>query len=123
MNFDADLKKIEDLFAEDSNALPNLENFKKLGHKLIIVQGKLDTIVPPMPRNTTTLWPRATAGSKVPGVFARIFFVPGMWHGNMTGCSPLFFVRNWVEKGVAPRTIDIRVQYKANLYQQKVDVY
>ncbi len=124
VNFDADLKKIEDLFAEDSNALPNLENFKKLGHKLIIVQGKLDTIVPARyAKEYYDALASRNSGIESTRGFARIFFVPGMWHGNMTGCSPLFFVRNWVEKGVAPRTIDIRVQYKANLYQQKVDVY
>ena len=58
VNFDGDLKKVEDLFAGDCNALPNLETFNKLGHKLIIIQGKLDTVVPArMPRNTTTARP------------------------------------------------------------------
>jgi hypothetical protein len=49
--------------------------------------------------------------------------VPGMWHGNMTDCNPLSYVRNWVEKGVAPQGIAIKVRYKASLYEQKVDVY
>ena len=68
VNFDGDLKKVEDLFAKDSNALPRLENFKKLGHKLIIIQGSstpssredvkeyYDTVASP------------TAGSKRPGI-------------------------------------------------------
>jgi feruloyl esterase len=124
VNFDADLKRVEDLFAEDSNALPNLENFRKLGHKLIIIQGKLDTVVPA--RYVKEYYD--TAASRNGGIdkargFARVFFMPGMWHGNMTNCNPLSYVQNWVEKGVVPRTIEIGVRYKANLYQQRVDVY
>jgi feruloyl esterase len=124
VTFDGDLKKVEDLFAKDSNALPNLEHFHQLGHKLIIIQGKIDTIVPAQYAKEYY----DTVASRNGGIektrdFARIFFVPGMWHGNMANCNPLTYVRNWVEKGVAPQSIDIGVRYKANLYQQKVDVY
>ena len=124
VTFDGDLKKVEDLFAKDSNALPHLENFKTLGHKLIIVQGKLDSVVPAqyVKEYYDTVVAR-NGGIEKTRDFARIFFVPGMWHGNMTNCSPLAYVRNWVEKGVAPQSIGIGVRYKANLYQQKVDVY
>ena len=124
VDFDADLKKVEDLFAKDCNALPNLENFKKLGHKLIIVQGKLDTVVPA--QYATEYYDTVTSrngGIEKTRDFARIFFVPGMWHGNMTDCNPLAYVRNWVENGVAPQSIDIGVRYKAGLYKQKVAVY
>lgn len=124
VNFDADLKKVEDLLAKDCNALPNLEDFRKLGHKLIIIQGKLDTVVPSQYAKEyyDTVASRSGGIEKARG-FARIFFVPGMWHGNQTDCSPLSYVRDWVEKGVAPQTIEIKVRYKANLYPQKVDVY
>jgi len=124
VTFDGDLKKVEDLFAKDSNALPHLENFKKLGHKLIIIQGKLDTIVPAQyAKEYYDAVALRNGGMEKSRAFARIFFVPGMWHGNMTNCNPLSYVRNWVEKGVAPQSIDIGVQYKANRYPQKVDVY
>ena len=53
--------------------------------------------------------------------FARIFFVPGMWHGNMANCNPLSYVRNWVERSV-PGALISESDYKANLYQQKVAV-
>ena len=124
VSFDGDLKKVEDLFARDCNALPNLENFKKLGHKLIIIQGKLDTVVPAQyAREYYDTVTSRNGGIEKTRTFARIFFVPGMWHGNMTNCNPLSYVRNWVERGVTPPTIDIGVRYEANLYQQKVDVY
>jgi feruloyl esterase len=124
VNFDGDLKKVEDLFAIDSNALPDLENFKKLGRKLIIIQGKLDTVVPAQyVRQYYQTVVSRSGGIEKTRDFARIFFVPGMWHGNMANCSPLSYVRNWVEKGVAPQSIDIGVRYKTKLYQQKVDVY
>lgn len=124
VNFDADLKKVEDLFAEDSNALPKLENFKRLGHKLIIIQGKLDTVVPAQyVREYYDTVASRNGGIEKTRDFARVFFVPGMWHGNMTDCNPLSYVRNWVEKGVAPQTIDLGVRYRARVYQQKVDAY
>ena len=124
VNFDSDLKKVEDLFAADSNAMPNLEQFNKLGHRLIIIQGKLDTVVPAQYVKEYY----DTAASRNGGIektreFARIFFVPGMWHGNMANCNSLSYIRKWVEEGVAPQSIDIKVRYKANLYQQNVDVY
>jgi feruloyl esterase len=124
VNFDADLKKVEDLFAKDSNALPTLENFKRLGHKLIIIQGKLDTVVPAryVKEYYDTLISR-NGGIEKTRDFARIFFVPGMWHGNQTNCIPLSYIRKWVEEGVAPQSIEIGVRYKANLYELKVEVY
>jgi feruloyl esterase len=124
VSFDGDLKKVEDLFASDCNALPNLEDFKKLGHKLVIIQGKLDTVVPAeyVKQYYDTVASR-NGGIEKTRDFARIFFVPGMWHGNMANCNPLSYVRNWVENGDAPKTIDVGVRYKTNLYQQKVDVY
>jgi feruloyl esterase len=124
VTFDGDLDKVEDLFAKDSNALPRLENFKTLGHKLIVIQGKLDTVVPAqyVKEYYDTVASR-NGGIEKARDFARVFFVPGMWHGNMTNCNPLSYVRNWVEKGVAPQSIEIGVRYKAKLYQQKVDVY
>lgn len=124
VNFDGDLKKVEDLFARDSNVLPNLENFRKLGHKLLIIQGKLDTVVPA--QYVKEYYDTVTArngGIEKTRDFARIFFVPGMWHGNMINCNPLSCIRNWVEKGVAPNRIDIGVRYKGKKYQQNVQVY
>jgi feruloyl esterase len=124
VNFDADFQKVEDLCAKDCNALPNLDRFKKLGHKLIIIQGKLDTVVPAqyVKEYYDTLTSR-NGGIENTRNFARIFFVPGMWHGNMTNCDPLVCIRDWVEKKVAPENIDIGVRYKEKIYPQKVDRY
>jgi feruloyl esterase len=124
VNFDADFQRVEDLCAKDCNALPNLEQFRKLGHRLIIIQGKLDTVVPAQYAKEYY----DTAASRNGGIektrgFARIFFVPGMWHGNTTGCNPLAYLRNWVEQGAAPDSIDIGVRYKGKVYEQKVGVY
>ena len=124
VNFEGDLKKVEDLFASDSNALPRLEKFGRLGHKLIVIQGKIDTIVPAQYAREYY----DTVASRNGGIgktrdFARIFFVPGMWHGNNANCTPLAYLRNWVEKGAAPQKIDIGVRYKEKLYEQQVDVY
>lgn len=124
VNFDGDLKKVEALFAKDCNALPNLEKFRKLGHKLIIIQGKIDTIVPAqyVKEYYDTVASR-NGGIEKTRDFARLFFVPGMWHGNMANCNPLSYLRNWVEHGVAPQRVEIGVRFKANLYEQNVDVY
>lgn len=124
VNFDGDLKKVEDLFAKDSNALPSLEKFRQLGHKLIVIQGKIDTIVPAQyAREYYDTVASRNGGIEKTRDFARIFFVPGMWHGNNANCNPLAYLRNWVEKEVAPQRIDIGVRYKEKLYQQQVDVY
>lgn len=124
VNFDDDFKRIEALFAADANALPNLDQFKKLGKKLLIIQGKLDTVVPPqyVKDYYDTLTER-NGGLEQTRTFARIFYVPGMWHGNAVGCNPLSYLRGWIEKGDAPQTIDIGVRYKGNVYQQTIDVY
>jgi feruloyl esterase len=124
VNFDADLRTVEDLFAKDCNALPNLEPFRKLGHRLIIIQGKLDTVVPAqyVKEYYDTVASR-NGGIENTRRFARIFFVPGMWHGNMTHCNPLADLRKWVEQGVAPQCIEIGVRYKGKIYEQQVGVY
>lgn len=124
VNFDADLQKVEDLCAKDCNVLPNLEEFGKLGHKLLIIQGKLDTVVPAQyVREYYDAVASRNGGIEKTRGFARVFFVPGMWHGNMTDCNPLSYVRDWVEKGAAPDSLEIGVRYKGKTYKQKVDVY
>lgn len=123
VNFDGDLKKVEDLFAKDCNALPNLEAFNKLGHKLLIIHGKLDTIVPA--QYTKAYYDAVVSrngGPEKTRDFARVFFVPGMWHGNQTGCDSFALIRQWVEEGVAPKTIDIGVRYNGTVCRQKVDM-
>ncbi len=124
VNFDGDLKTVEDLCAKDCNARPNLEAFSKLGHKLLIIHGKLDTVVPAQYTKAyyDTLAARSGGLEKTRG-FARVFFVPGMWHGSQTGCDSLALIRKWVEGGAAPETIDIGVRYKGAVYQQTVDRY
>jgi len=124
VNFDEDLKKVEDLCANDCNALPNLEKFKQLGHKLLIIQGKLDTVVPAQyAKEYFDAVASHNGGLEEARNFARIFFVPGMWHGNQTGFDLLGCIRQWVENGAAPACIDIGVCYKGNTYPQKVEVY
>jgi feruloyl esterase len=124
VNFDECLKQVEDVCAKDCNALPNLERFNKLGHKLLIIQGKLDTVVPAQYAKEyyDTLASRNGGLAKTRD-FARIFFVPGMWHGNQSDCDPLAYIRKWVEAKHPPESIDIGVQYRTKLYLQKVDVY
>jgi len=124
VNFDCDLRQVEDLFAEDCNVLPDLDKFRKLGRKLIIIQGKLDTIVPAQYAREYYDAVAARNGGREPTrSFARIFFVPGMWHGNQSNCNPLAYLRQWVEEGVAPQRIDIAVRYQGQTYPQQVDVY
>ena len=116
VNFDADLQKVEDLFARDCNALPNLEKFGKLGHKLLIIQGKLDTVVPAqyVREYYDTV---ASRNGGIEKTRRRVFFVPGMWHGNMTDCNPLSTCETGL-KGVA-ESLDLGVRYKTKTYSRK----
>lgn len=124
VNFDEDLKKVEAMCATDCNALPNLEQFVKLGRRLLIVQGKLDTVVPSQyVKEYYDTLAAHNGGLAKTRDFARIFFVPGMWHCSQVDCDVLACVRKWVEEKAAPASIDIGVQYQGSVYHQKIAVY
>ena len=113
VNFDKGLKQVEDVCAKDCNALPNLERFNTLGHRLLIIQGKLDTVVPAQyAKEYYDALVSRNGGLAKTRDFARIFFVPGMWHGNQSDCDPLAYLRKWVEAKHPPESIDIGVQYR-----------
>ena len=83
----------------------------------------IDTVVPPqfVKQYYDTLCDR-NGGIDKARAFARIFYVPGMWHGNAVGFDPLPYLQRWVESDVAPQRIDIGVRYKGEVYQQTIEV-
>ncbi len=111
-NFDTDVAAMDRRLGPFLNATdPNLSNFQRMGHKLLLYHGWADPLVPP--RGTINYF-RLLRGA-APGaphsdeVFARLFMIPGMAHcGDGTGPSHLDLLpalRAWVEAGIVPETI------------------
>jgi pimeloyl-ACP methyl ester carboxylesterase len=89
---------------------PKLDAFRKHGGKMIIWHGDADPLI--FPRGTINYYERvlsANGGSKRVDDFVRLFMAPGVGHcGGGDGPSPTGVfeaVVDWVEKGVAPKTI------------------
>jgi pimeloyl-ACP methyl ester carboxylesterase len=105
--FRASQKKFHDAIGTDD---PKLDAFRKHGGKMIIWHGDADQLI--FPRGTIDYYDRVVAangGAKRVDDFARLFMAPGVGHcGGGDGPSPVGLfdaVVEWVEKGVAPKTI------------------
>jgi feruloyl esterase len=125
-DFDRDSAAADEKLGPVTNATdPNLEEFRRLGHKLIYYHGAADPLVPA--RNGIDYYTSVVAAQKsverTQGFF-RVFLVPGLYHCT-GGPGPTAFggpapppasqldadhdmisaVARWVEKGVAPEKI------------------
>jgi pimeloyl-ACP methyl ester carboxylesterase len=109
-DFRASQKKFHDIIGTDD---PKLGAFRKRGGKMIIWHGDADQLI--FPRGTINYFERvlaANGGAKRVDDFARLFLAPGVGHcGGGDGPSPAGVfdaVVDWVEKGVAPKTLQAR---------------
>lgn len=123
-DFDRDLSAAEQQLAPITNATdPNLEAFRKLGHKLLYYHGAADPLIPA--QNGIDYFEsvvKAQKGREKTEQFFRVFLVPGMYHcaggpgatafgGSMP--SPKIdpdhdltsAVARWVEQGAGPQRI------------------
>ncbi len=123
-DFDRDLSSAEKELAPITNATdPNLEQFRKLGHKLLYYHGAADPLIPA--QNGIDYFEsvvKAQKGQERTEQFFRVFLVPGLYHCS-GGPGPTAFggsapspvndadhdvtsaVAQWVEQGVAPARI------------------
>ncbi|MCL2741919.1 MAG: tannase/feruloyl esterase family alpha/beta hydrolase [Oscillospiraceae bacterium] len=114
-DFDVGLERLNRALARHVNANdPDLGAFRDSGGKLIIVTGTQDDICPH--HDTINYYERVCGrlgGLGAVSGFARLFAVPGCWHGpagvpgfrslGMDGGTPLFeTVAAWFERGEAP---------------------
>jgi len=123
LDFDRDIQTMDETFGPLMNATdPNLEEFRKLGHKLIYYHGAADPLIPA--QNGINYYETVVAAQK--GLdrtqgFYRAFLVPGLYH-CAGGPGPIAFgtaeppppsqvdadhdimrsLERWVEKGAAP---------------------
>ncbi len=126
LDFDRDVQALDEKFAPLMNATdPNLEEFRKLGHKLIYYHGAADPLIPA--QNGIDYYETVIAAQK--GLdrtqgFYRAFLVPGLYH-CAGGPGPVAFgtslpapttqqdadhdvmlsLARWVEQGAAPAKI------------------
>ena len=133
-DFDRDITLADEKLAPITNATdPNLEEFRRLGHKLIYYHGAADPLIPA--QNGIDYFESVVAAQKglerTQGFF-RAFLVPGLYHcaggpgaTAIGGTLPppadqmdadhdvVSAVARWVEKGVAPDKI-IATKYVDN---------
>ena len=127
-NFDSDLKDADEKLGPVTNSVnPNLDEFRKLGHKLLYYHGAADPLIPAA--NGVNYYETVIAaegggakGTEQTTGFFRVFLVPGLYHcaggpgptafgGNGAGTvhdadhDVLAAVSAWVEKGSAPEKI------------------
>ncbi len=131
-DFDRDLSAAEQKLASITNATdPNLEQFRKLGHKLLYYHGAADPLIPA--QNGIDYFEsvvKAQKGMEKTQQFFRAFLVPGLYHcaggpgatafgGSVA--SPVVdadhdvtsAVARWVEQGIGPDRI-IATKYVDN---------
>jgi feruloyl esterase len=118
-SFDFDTQTAEFIrrLAPSVNATnPDLDQLRKLGHKLLVYHGWEDSLV--VPEESVNYWkavrardqsrPAAASPGKIDDSY-RLFMVPGMGHcGGGPGAEsfdPLSAMVKWVEDGVAPERI------------------
>jgi feruloyl esterase len=114
-DFDRDLKTADEKLGPVMNATdPNLDEFRKLGHKLVYYHGASDPLVPA--QNGIDYFESVVARDK--GIaktqeYFRVFLVPGLYHcsggpGAGTFAQPddlVSVAARWAEKGSAPEKI------------------
>jgi pimeloyl-ACP methyl ester carboxylesterase len=137
-DFDHDAQAIDEKLAAVSNATdPNLEEFRRLGHKLLYYHGASDPLIPA--QNGINYYESVEAAQAKLGndaaktqAFFRAFLVPGLYHCaggpgatafGTSGPAPagqvdadhdaVSAVTRWVEKGTAPDKI-IATKYVDN---------
>lgn len=124
LDFDRDAQAVDEKLAGIMNATDaNLEEFRKLGHKLIYYHGTADPLIPA--QNGIDYYEsvvKAQKGLEKTQQFYRVFLVPGLYHcsggpgptGFGTSTPPskvdaehdiLTATRHWVEDGVGPQKI------------------
>ena len=106
-DFRASQRNFHDVIGTDN---PKLDGFRKHGGRMIIWHGEADPLI--FPRGTVNYFERvlaANGGAQQVKDFARLFMAPGVGHcAGGDGPNPvglLDAVVDWVEKGVAPNTI------------------
>jgi pimeloyl-ACP methyl ester carboxylesterase len=106
-DFRTSQKAFHDVIGTDD---AKLDDFRKHGGKMIIWHGEADQLI--FPRGTINYYTRVVAangGAKRVDDFARLFMAPGVGHcAGGDGPNPVGLfdaVVDWVEKGVAPATI------------------
>ena len=110
-DFEAELResqnKFRDVIGTDD---PRLDRFLKRGGKMIIWHGDADQLI--FPRGTINYFERvraANGGAKRVDGSIRVFLAPGVGHcGGGDGPAPIGVLQdvvNWVEKGIAPKTL------------------
>ena len=137
-DFDRDLKRAEDTLGSITNAVdPNLDEFRRLGHKLIYYHGAADPLIPA--QNGIDYYETVVArekeiarekGAEKTQQFYRVFLVPGLYHcsggpgatafGGSTAAPAIDPEHDmvsaaalWAEKGAAPEKI-IATKYVDN---------
>ena len=124
-DFDANIDRADAELAPIMNATdPNLEEFRKAGHKLIYYHGAADPLIPA--QNGINYYESVVKAQKSEDkteAFFRAFLVPGLYHCS-GGPGPIAFnagqapasqrdadpdalmaLERWVEKGTAPASI------------------
>lgn len=118
-DFDRQASTFVRTLGPDVNSVdPNLDKFRRLGHRLLIYHGWADALV--TPGGSVGYWDAVSAhirseghesyrSTGTPDDFYRLFMVPGMYHcGSGPGADsfdPLSAMVDWVEHGVAPDQI------------------
>jgi feruloyl esterase len=139
-DFDRDAKNVDEKLAPMTNATEtNLEEFRKLGHKLLYYHGASDPLIPA--QNGIDYYQTVVAaqghGSADAGIertqsFFRVFLIPGLYHCAGGPGATAFgtylpapgsqqdadhdvvrAIERWVEQGVAPEQI-IATKYVEN---------
>jgi hypothetical protein len=110
-DFDRDTRELDGLRALADATNPDLARFRRRGGKILMYFGWAETLLPP--QMGIDYYERASAsnGPDTPEFF-RLFMVPGMFHcrGGVgpNQFDPVTAIVNWVEKGVAPRSLVAR---------------
>jgi feruloyl esterase len=123
-DFDQNIDRADSLLAPITNATdPNIDEFRKLGHKMIYYHGAADPLIPA--QNGIDYYEsvvKAQKGMDKTQEFYRAFLVPGLYHCSggpgpiaFNGNAPmgqrdadhdaLLALERWVEQGKAPAQI------------------
>ena len=139
-DFDRDVQAMDEKLAAITNATdPNLEEFRRLGHKLLYYHGTSDPLIPA--QNGIDYYESVVAAQRSldqTQTFFRAFLVPGLYHCS-GGPGPAAFggnnpapasqqdadhdvlraVSRWVEQGTAPDKI-VATKYVDNTPSKRI---